>query len=79
MSQAEKMSVSLTPKMRADLAAAVESGEFASTSEALRDAMRVWTREREERAQTLEAIRERMIEALEGASTKRGKARAAAE
>lgn len=50
MSTVEKISVSITSDMAEDLKAAVTSGEFGSTSEAIRDAIRLWTarREREE-------------------------------
>lgn len=65
MAAAEKISVTLTPEMLRLVEAAVEAGEFASVSEALRDAIRAWQREREERAERLEAIRARIRRSLE--------------
>lgn len=57
---AEKVSVTMTPEMMRVLRASVERGEFASTSEALRDAVRVWQREREEYAERIASIRSRI-------------------
>lgn len=60
MQNAEKISITMTPEMVRALKASVEAGDYASTSEALRDAVRVWRREREERAQRIESIRARV-------------------
>ena len=57
---AEKLSVTLTAAMVRDLEASVAAGEFASTSEALRDAVRMWRDAREERAERLAAIKARL-------------------
>ncbi len=62
---AVKLSVTLTGEMVRDLDASVVTGEFASTSEALRDAVRVWRHEREERAERLAAIKARIRAAAE--------------
>lgn len=43
----------------------VEAGEYASTSEALRDAVRVWQRQRLEDAERLSAIRTRVRRSLD--------------
>lgn len=64
MQNAEKISITVTSEMLQVIRASVASGEYASTSEVLRDAMRVWQREREERQQRLEAIRERVTHSL---------------
>ena len=42
MSQVQKVSVALTPKFIALLKEAVDAGEYTSTSEAVRDALRGW-------------------------------------
>ncbi|WP_347881346.1 ribbon-helix-helix domain-containing protein, partial [Xanthobacter aminoxidans] len=55
MPNAEKVSVTMTPDMMRALRESVESGEFATTSEAMRDAVRVWQRQRLEFAERLEA------------------------
>ena len=60
MAAAAKLSVTLTAEMVRDLEASVAAGEFASTSEALRDAVRLWRDRREERAERLAAIKARI-------------------
>lgn len=60
MAAAQKLSVTLTREMVADLEASVAAGEFASTSEALRDAVRRWREHRAERAERLAAIKARL-------------------
>ena len=60
MAAAEKLSVTLTAAMVRDLEASVAAGEFASTSEALRDAVRMWRDAREERAERLASIKARL-------------------
>lgn len=60
MQNAEKVSITMTPEMMQAIRASVASGEFASTSEAMRDAVRIWQRERQEHAERLEAIRQRV-------------------
>lgn len=47
MSSVEKISVALPPEMVAQLRQAVETGEYASSSEVVRDALRDWTRKRQ--------------------------------
>jgi antitoxin ParD1/3/4 len=54
---AEKISITMTSDMLRVVRESVESGEYASTSEAMRDAVRVWQRQRIEDAERLEAIR----------------------
>ncbi|TCR65415.1 ribbon-helix-helix protein, CopG family [Bosea sp. BK604] len=61
---AEKISITMTPDMIRELRASVESGEYASTSEALRDAVRLWRRERTEHAERLAAIRARIARSV---------------
>jgi antitoxin ParD1/3/4 len=60
MDQAEKISITITSDMLRTIRKSVESGEYASTSEVLRDAMRVWQRQRQEDAERLAAIRARI-------------------
>lgn len=59
MQTAEKISITMTPEMMRVVRASVEAGEYASASEVFRDAIRVWQREREERAERLEVLRAR--------------------
>jgi antitoxin ParD1/3/4 len=46
MPSVEKISIALPPEMVAQLRQAVETGEYASSSEVIRDALRDWTRKR---------------------------------
>jgi len=64
MQNAEKVSVTMTADMMRVIRESVESGEFATTSEAMRDAVRVWQRQRLEYAERLEAIRDRVRRSL---------------
>lgn len=61
MQTAEKISITMTPEMMRHIRDSVEAGEYASTSEVMRDAMRAWLRERRENQERLEAIRARIL------------------
>ena len=65
MPAAEKISVTMTPDMLRAIRESVEAGEYASTSEALRDAVRVWQRQRLEDAERLAALRARVRRSLD--------------
>ena len=47
MATVEKISIALPPEMVAQLRNAVETGEYASSSEVVRDALRDWTHKRQ--------------------------------
>ncbi len=47
MPSVEKISIALPPEMVAQLRQAVETGEYASSSEVVRDALRDWTHKRQ--------------------------------
>ena len=64
MQTAEKFSVSMPLDMASDIRAVVEAGEYSSTGEAIRDAIRVWRRQRLEDAERLTAIRARIRRSL---------------
>jgi antitoxin ParD1/3/4 len=64
MQSAEKISITLPPDMLRILREAVAAGEYASTSEALRDAVRSWQRQRLEDAERLAALRARAQSSL---------------
>ena len=53
MPSVEKLSISLTPEFAADIRGAVAAGEYASTSEVIRDALRAWKQARQMRATAL--------------------------
>jgi antitoxin ParD1/3/4 len=46
MAHVEKLSIALTPDMAATVRQAVESGDYASASEVIRDALRHWKQRR---------------------------------
>ena len=52
-----KISVALTPQLAALVHEAVDTGEFASASEVVRDALRNWRERRLARAEAIEAMR----------------------
>jgi antitoxin ParD1/3/4 len=60
MEAAEKVSVTLTPEQLRQVRESVEKGEYASASEAIRDALRLWTRQRAEHQERLASIRARI-------------------
>ncbi len=61
----EKLSITLPTEMVNVIKTRVEAGDYASTSEVLREAMRVWMRQEEEYQQRLAAIRARVKTSLE--------------
>lgn len=65
MQNAEKVSVTMTPEMMRALRDSVAAGEFATTSEAMRDAVRVWHRQRMQDAERLDAIRARVRRSMD--------------
>lgn len=58
--KAEKISITLPPEMLAAIKSKVQSGAYGSTSEVIREAMRVWQREEEEHDARLALIRQRL-------------------
>ena len=62
---AEKLSITLPPEMVAAIKSRVASGEFGSTSEVLRTAMRQWLRGEEEHEARLDAVRARIRRSLD--------------
>lgn len=56
MANIERMTVVLTEPMAARLRAAVDAGDYASTSEAVRDAVRLWDERRQKRERQLERL-----------------------
>lgn len=65
MRNAEKVTITLTADMLQSVRDTVEAGEFATTSEAMRDAVRVWQRQRLEDAERLNAMRARIRRSLD--------------
>jgi antitoxin ParD1/3/4 len=57
MPNVEKISVALTPDMAAFVRDAVESGEYASSSEIIREALREWKQKRLVQVQQIDELR----------------------
>lgn len=64
MTTAEKISIALPPEMVAIVRGAVATGEYASSSEVIRDALRDWTYKRSARQQGLAELRQLWQEAM---------------
>lgn len=57
MTTVEKITIALTPEMAAVVRRAVAAGEYASTSEAIREAVREWKERRDLLGYTVEELR----------------------
>jgi antitoxin ParD1/3/4 len=70
MQNVEKLSITLTTEMAAALRHAVASGEYASASEVIREALRLWRAHQAAREHEVEELRQLWREGLEsGAAT----------
>lgn len=65
MQHAEKISVTMTAEQLEAIRASVQAGEYASTSEALRDAVRLWQRQRTEDAERMASIKARIRRSID--------------
>jgi antitoxin ParD1/3/4 len=68
MPQVEKMSIALTPELAAAVRAAVANGEYVSSSEVVREALRDWQLRRALHQKELEALRRLWQEGIESGS-----------
>lgn len=59
MADIERLTIALPGPMADTVRAAVAAGEYASTSEVLRDALRLWEARRELRARDVDVLRRR--------------------
>ena len=57
MATVEKLSIALTTEMAREVRMAVKSGEYASSSEVIREALRDWRRKRALQDQEIEELR----------------------
>ena len=64
MSAAEKISITLTPEMNRLIKQRVEAGDFASSSELIREALRLWQKRDEEHQERLAALRARIEKSM---------------
>jgi len=58
--KAERITITLPPDMLASIKKEVSSGSYASTSELIREAMRMWQKREEEHKARISLIRERL-------------------
>ncbi len=65
MATVEKLSIALTPEMANEVRTAVKSGEYASSSEVIREALRDWHRKRALQNQEIEELRQLWREGVE--------------
>jgi antitoxin ParD1/3/4 len=65
MPAVEKISIALPPEMLKQLRKAVDGGEYASSSEVVREALRDWGRKRMAQKQGLKELRKLWQQALE--------------
>jgi antitoxin ParD1/3/4 len=65
MATVEKLSITLPSEMVSAIKERVEAGDYASTSEVLRDAMRNWMRQEEEHSERMKAIKARIQSSLD--------------
>ena len=77
MSKIERMTVALPVEMAATIRLAVESGDYASSSEVFRDAIRDWKHKRQLQQQEAESIKADVRQGL--ADLKAGKTKPAEE
>lgn len=65
MANVEKLSIALTPDMAAIVRQAVESGDYASASEVVRDALREWKLKRAVESEVILELRRLWQEGLD--------------
>ncbi|MEO7020103.1 MAG: type II toxin-antitoxin system ParD family antitoxin [Ktedonobacteraceae bacterium] len=65
MPNTEKMSITLTPELASMISDAVATGNYASTSEVIREALRDWRMKQMVRQQQLQDIRQLWNEAVQ--------------
>lgn len=69
MATVEKMTIALTPEMAGFVRGVVEAGEYASTSEAIREAVREWKERREPLRYTVDELRALVQEGIDSGPT----------
>ena len=65
MEHAEEISITVSPELLQTIRGSVSAGEYRSASEAVSDALRLWKQRREEVAEPLAIIRERIRRSLD--------------
>ena len=70
MASVEKLSIALTPEFAAEIRKAINTGEYASTSEVIRDALHAWKHVCQGRAVAIQELQRLWREGLDsGKST----------
>ena len=72
MATVEKLSIALTPEMADEVHTAVKSGDYASSSEVIREALRDWRRKRTLQDQEIKELRGFWYEGLENGESQYG-------
>jgi antitoxin ParD1/3/4 len=60
--KAERITITLPPDMLASIKKEVSSGSYGSTSELIREAMRMWQKREEEHKARISLIRQRLVQ-----------------
>jgi antitoxin ParD1/3/4 len=71
MATVEKITISLTPEMAGFVRGAVDAGEYASTSEAIREAVREWKERRDLLGYTVDDLRKLVQEGIDSGTSSR--------
>lgn len=71
MATVEKITIALTPEMAGFVRRAVDAGEYASTSEAIRDAVREWKERRDLLGYTIDELRGLAQEGIDSGASSR--------
>jgi antitoxin ParD1/3/4 len=71
MSTVEKITIALTPEMAGFVRQAVDAGEYASTSEAIRDAVREWKERRDLLGYTADELRQMVQDGIDSGPSPR--------
>ena len=66
MSKLERITVTMPEEMAAKMRAAVDAGEYATTSEIVREALRDWNEYQERKQHALEGLRAEIAKGLKG-------------
>ena len=66
MGKLERITVTMPEEMAAKMRAAVDAGEYATTSEVVREALRRWTAKQDRRLAELDHLRELISEGEQG-------------
>jgi antitoxin ParD1/3/4 len=74
MANVEKISVALTPEMAATMREVVNSGEYASASEVMREALRDWKHRRKQRDEAIVELRRLVQEGIDSGPSVEGDA-----